>query len=332
MTPFRYTKASGTAHAVELSRHAAAASYLAGGTNLVDLMRETIERPQTLIDVSELSGGIEDLDGGGLRIGAGVKNTSVATHWSVRQRFPLLSQAILSGASGQIRNMASVGGNILQRTRCYYFYDDAARCNKREPDAGCDALEGFNRIHAILGASGSCVATHPSDMCVALAALDATAQLEGQKGARSIKLTELHRLPGDTPEIETELQPGELITAVELEANRFGSRCIYRKVRDRSSFAFALVSVAAALDLTDDGTIREARLALGGVAHKPWRARLAEAVLAGATPTEARFREAAEAELAGARGLAHNAFKIELAKRVIVSSFVGLSQSGGAPA
>jgi xanthine dehydrogenase YagS FAD-binding subunit len=328
MTPFRYEKASNTGHAIETSRHAAAARYLAGGTNLVDLMRETIERPQTLIDVSELSGGIEEIKGSGLRIGAGVKNTAVATDRRVRERFPLLAEAILSGASGQVRNMASVGGNIMQRTRCYYFYDDAARCNKREPGAGCDALKGFNRIHAILGASPSCVATHPSDMCVALAALDATVQLEGPKGARTIKLTELHRLPGDTPEIETELQPGELITAVELEANRFAPRCLYRKVRDRSSFAFALVSVAAALDLGKDGKVREARLALGGVAHKPWRARVAEAVLAGATPTEARFREAAEAELAPARGLSHNSFKIELAKRAIASSFVALAERG----
>jgi xanthine dehydrogenase YagS FAD-binding subunit len=330
MTPFRYEKASDAAGAVEMSRHATAARYLAGGTNLVDLMRETIERPQTLIDVSELSGGIQDTDGGGLRIGAGVKNTTVATHRSVRERFPLLARAILSGASGQIRNMASVGGNIMQRTRCYYFYDNAARCNKREPGAGCDAMDGFNRIHAILGASGSCIAAHPSDMCVALAALDATVQVEGPQGARPIKLTQLHRLPGDTPEIETVLQPGELITAVELAANRFAGRCSYRKVRDRSSFAFALVSVAAALELANDGRIVEARLALGGVAHKPWRAHSAEAVLAGATPSEARFQEAADAELASARGLAHNTFKIDLAKRVIVSSFVALAQSTGA--
>jgi xanthine dehydrogenase YagS FAD-binding subunit len=328
MIPFRYEKPADAAQAVAINRQAAAASYLAGGTNLIDLMRETIERPQTLIDVSELSGGIEEIDGGGLRIGAGVKNTAVAAHRAVRDRFPLLAEAILSGASGQIRNMASIGGNIMQRTRCYYFYDDAARCNKRAPGAGCDALEGFNRIHAILGASESCVATHPSDMCVALAALDATVQLESPNGVRSLKLTALHRLPGDTPWIETELQPGELITAVTLDANRFAARCSYRKVRDRSSFAFALVSVAAALELDEDGRIREARLAMGGVAHKPWRAWTAEAVLAGAMPSEARFREAAEAELAPARGLAHNAFKIELAKRVIVSSFTALAQKG----
>ena len=329
MTPFRYEKPIDTARAIEIGGRAPDARYLAGGTNLIDLMRETIERPQTLIDVSELSRGIQELDGGGLNIGAGVKNTNVVAHRAVRERFPLLAQAILSGASGQIRNMASVGGNIMQRTRCLYFYDDASRCNKREPGAGCDALKGFNRNHAILGASESCVATHPSDMCVALAALDANVQLEGPRGARSIKLTELHRLPGDKPEIETELRPGELITAVELQPNPFAARCSYRKVRDRSSFAFAIVSVAAALDLAGDGTVREARLALGGVAHKPWRARAAEAALAGETPSELLFRQAAEAELSAARPLPHNAFKIELAKRVIVSSFVALSHRSG---
>ena len=329
MTPFRYEKPVNTGQAIEICRHAPAASYLAGGTNLVDLMRETIERPQTLVDVSGLSCAIQESGDGGLLIGAGVKNTAVAAHRTVRERFPLLAEAIVSGASGQIRNMASVGGNILQRTRCYYFYDGTSRCNKREPGAGCDALQGYNPNHAILGASKSCVATHPSDMCVALVALDATVHLEGPHGPRSIKLTELHRLPGDTPEIETELRPGDLITAVELRANRFAGRCSYRKVRDRSSFAFALVSVAAALELAGDGTIREARLALGGVAHKPWRARAAEAALAGATPTEAHFRKAADAELSAARALMHNAFKIELAKRVIVGSFVALAQSRG---
>lgn len=333
MTPFRYEKPADTAAAVEISRHAPQAKYLAGGTNLVDLMRETIERPETLVDVSHLSREIRDTDGGGLRIGAGVKNTAVAAHRSVRERYPLLAQAILSGASGQIRNMASVGGNIMQRTRCLYFYDDAAHCNKREPGAGCDALQGFTRNHAILGASASCVAIHPSDMCVALAALDAGILLEGPRGARrAMKLTELHRLPGDTPEIETGLRPGELITAVELHPNPFANRCSYRKVRDRSSFAFALVSVAAALDLADDGTIREARLALGGVAHKPWRARTAEALLAGKLPAETLFRQAADTELSAARPLPHNAFKVELAKRVIVSSFVALAQRRDASA
>ncbi|MDB5447699.1 MAG: yagS [Phenylobacterium sp.] len=332
MTPFRYEKPTDAAQAVAAARQADGAKYLAGGTNLVDLMRETIERPQTLVDVSDLSGGIQETAGGGLVIGAGVKNTAVATHRGVRERFPLLAQAILSGASGQIRNMASVGGNLMQRTRCYYFYDDAARCNKREPGAGCDAIGGLNRIHAILGASEHCVATHPSDMCVALAALDATVRVEGPQGARTIKLTELHRLPGDTPHIETALQAGELITAVELGANRFAARSSYRKVRDRASYAFALVSVAAALDLAEDGTIREARLALGGVAHKPWRATAAEAALVGAPAVAASFERAAEAELAAARGLAHNAFKIDLARRVIVNSLTALAQGQGAVA
>jgi xanthine dehydrogenase YagS FAD-binding subunit len=326
MTPFLYEKAASVAAAIDLSRQAAAAKYLAGGTNLVDLMRETIERPKTLVDVSGLSDTIEETPGGGLLIGAGVKNTAVAADRAVREQFPLLAQAILSGASGQIRNMASVGGNLMQRTRCYYFYDDAARCNKRQPGAGCDALEGFNRIHAILGGSPSCVATHPSDMCVALAALDATVHVEGPEGARAIKLTEFHRLPGETPQIETQLKADELITAVELSPNRFAGRSSYRKVRDRASYAFALVSVAAALELDEDGRIREARLALGGVAHRPWRATAAEAALRGAAATEVNFRKAAEAELEAARPLAHNGFKIELARRVIVSSLDALAQ------
>jgi len=327
VTPFRYEKPADVTKAIALGSNTPATKYLAGGTNLIDLMRETIERPETLVDVSHLTREIRDIDGGGLHIGAGVKNTAVAAHRGVRERYPLLAQAILSGASGQIRNMASVGGNIMQRTRCLYFYDDAARCNKRETGAGCDALQGFTRNHAILGSSASCVATHPSDMCVALAALDASVQLEGAQGTRrSVKLTELHRLPGDTPEIETALQPGELITAVELHPNPFANRCSYRKVRDRSSFAFALVSVAAALDLADDGSIREARLALGGVAHKPWRARSAEVVLAGKLPSEMLFRQAADSELSAARPLPHNAFKIELVKRVIVSSFAALAR------
>jgi xanthine dehydrogenase YagS FAD-binding subunit len=247
----------------------------------------------------------------------------------VRERFPLLAQAILSGASGQIRNMATVGGNLMQRTRCCYFYDEAARCNKRERGAGCDAIEGFNRSHAILGASAHCVATHPSDMCVALAALDAWVHLEGPRGPRQLKLVDLHRLPGETPDIETDLIAGELITAVEIPAVAFASQSAYRKVRDRASYAFALVSVAAAVDL-DEGsrTIREARLALGGVAHKPWRANAAERSLRGAPATEEGFRAAAEAELRSAAGLSHNAFKIELAKRVIVSTLRDLTAFG----
>jgi xanthine dehydrogenase YagS FAD-binding subunit len=235
----------------------------------------------------------------------------------VRERYPALARAIVAGASGQIRNMATVGGNLMQRTRCYYFYDDAARCNKRKTGAGCDAIEGFNRIHAILGASPACFATHPSDMCVALAALDAKVCIEGPQGPRAIKLVDFHRLQVDSPNLETELDRDELVTAVELPPLPFASRSTYRKVRDRASYAFALVSLAAAVDVAGD-RIRDVRLALGGVAHRPWRAFEAEKMLRDAPANENRFRDAAEAELRQARGLAHNAFKIELAKRVIV--------------
>jgi xanthine dehydrogenase YagS FAD-binding subunit len=319
MTPFLYERASDSQKAVALGGRTGA-SFLGGGTNLVDLMRETIARPTLLVDVTSLSGDIEDLYDGGLKIGAGATNTAVAADRRVRDRYPMLSQAILAGASAQIRNMATVGGNVLQRTRCAYLYDDAAACNKRQPGDGCDAIGGFNRYHAILGASSHCIATHPSDMCVALAALDASVEIQGQNGARTVSLTDLHRLPGDTPEIETVLVPGDLITAVMLPVNGFAVRSDYRKVRDRASYAFALISVASALDL-DGSTIRDARLALGGVAHKPWRARTAEAALKGRPATDATFRDAAEAELAAAKGLHDNAFKIDLAKRVIVDAF-----------
>ena len=323
MTPFLYERAADGRTALS-SGARPGASFLGGGTNLVDLMRETIARPTLLVDVTGLFREIEDHGEGGLKVGAGAKNTAVASDSRVRHRFPLLSQAILAGASAQIRNMATVGGNVLQRTRCAYFYDHAARCNKRKPGAGCDAIGGFNRAHAILGASPSCVATHPSDMCVALVALDATVSVEGGNGARELPLADLHRLPGETPEIETELRHGELITAVTLRPNAFAARSSYRKVRDRASYAFALVSVAAALEL-DGNRIKDARLALGGVAHKPWRAHAAEAALRGRAASEAAFAEAAEAELSSAEGLRHNAFKIDLAKRVIVDSFVKLA-------
>ena len=323
MTPFLYERATNQQTAMLLGVRSGA-SFLGGGTNLVDLMRETIAKPTLLVDVTGLSREIEDGSNGGLKIGAGVKNTAAAADSRVRKRFPLMAQAILAGASAQIRNMATIGGNILQRTRCAYFYDDAARCNKRTPGAGCDAIEGFNRNHAILGASPRCVATHPSDMCVALVALDAIVSVGGAHGSRQIPLADLHRLPGDKPEIDTELRQGELITAVTLPPNAFAPRSSYRKVRDRSSYAFALGSVAAALEL-DGVHIKEARLALGGVAHKPWRARVAEKVLVGRTIDEASFRDAAEAELASAVGLRDNAFKIDLAKRVIVDSFLKLA-------
>jgi xanthine dehydrogenase YagS FAD-binding subunit len=282
MRPFRYEKAADPGAAVQLFSQGAQAKYLGGGTNLVDLMRENIEHPETVIDVTGFSREIRDTEDGGLVIDAGTKNTAVASHRAVRERYPVLAEAILAGASAQIRNMATVGGNLMQRTRCYYFYDDAARCNKRERGKGCDAIEGFNRIHAILGASSHCVATHPSDMCVALAALDAIVHLEGPQGARHLRLVDLHRLPGDTPDIETELRAGELITAVAIPALPFAMRSTYRKVRDRASYAFALVSVAAALDIDDKGNVKDVRLALGGVAHKPWRAAAAEQALRGA--------------------------------------------------
>jgi xanthine dehydrogenase YagS FAD-binding subunit len=270
-----------------------------------------------LVDVTGLSSDIEARNDGSLLIGAAAKNTAVAANRMVRTRFPMLSRALLSGASGQIRNMATVGGNILQRTRCTYFYDDASRCNKRAPGAGCDAIDGFNRYHAILGASPSCVATHPSDMCVALAALDALVHLEGPNGRRTLRFVDFHRLPAGRPDVETELGSHELITAIELPALPFATRSTYRKVRDRASYAFALVSVAAALDLGPDGSVRDVRLAIGGVAHKPWRAWKAEVALRGQQATPEIFRAAAEAELAEASGLRDNTFKIELGKRVI---------------
>ena len=319
MIEFTYARAEDVPGAIALAGRSAHTKYLGGGTNLVDLMRETVEQPEALVDVTGLSRTIDHRDDGAVVIGAGVTNSAVAADLGIRRSFPVLARAILAGASGQIRNMATVGGNILQRTRCTYFYDDAARCNKRQPQAGCDAVDGFNRIHAILGASPACVATHPSDMCVALAALDAIVHVEGPNGIRTLKLTELHRLPGGRPDLETELLPSELITAVEVPALPFAARSTYRKVRDRASYAFALVSVAAALDVGDDGTVRDMRLALGGVAHKPWRAAAAEQALQGRPANAASFRAAAEAELADAVGLRDNTFKIELAKRTIVA-------------
>jgi xanthine dehydrogenase YagS FAD-binding subunit len=293
--------------------------YLGGGTNLVDLMRETVETPPALIDVTGLSREIAPTADGGLMIGAAARNTAVAEHDAVRSRYPMLARAIVAGASAQIRNMATVGGNLLQRTRCTYFYDtDGSRCNKRIPGDGCDAIEGFNRMHAILGASPACAATHPSDMCVALVALDAVVHLRSVSGERTVDLCDLHRLPEHRPDIETELEPGELITAVELPAPNPAERSTYRKVRDRSSYAFALVSVAAALELDGDAIVG-ARVAFGGVAPKPWRARRAEEALRGQPATEATFLEAADAELADARPLSGNAFKVELVRRTLVA-------------
>jgi xanthine dehydrogenase YagS FAD-binding subunit len=318
MTPFTYARAADTDEALRLGGQPQA-KYLGGGTNLVDLLRETLESVATLVDVTGLSSAIEEQPNGGLLIGAAANNTAVAEHRAVRTRYPVLCRAILAGASPQIRNMATVGGNLMQRTRCTYFYDnEGSRCNKRTPGQGCDAIDGLNRIHAILGASPACVATHASDMCVALAALGALVHLRSARGERTLPVTDLHRLPEDHPEIETMLEPGELITAVELPALPLAARSTYRKVRDRASHAFALVSVAAALELEGD-TVKDVRLALGGVAPKPWRAWKAEAALMGRPATAESFRAAAEAELLDAMPLRHNGFKIELAVRTMVA-------------
>jgi xanthine dehydrogenase YagS FAD-binding subunit len=319
MKSFAYARAADPQAALHLLSQTTNAKFLGGGTNLVDLMRENIEQPDALVDVTGLPlDRIEERPDGGILLGATVKNTAVAQHRGVRERYPFLAQAVLFGASGQIRNMATVAGNLMQRTRCLYFYDKSARCNKREPDSGCDAIEGFNRMHAVLGASASCVATHPSDMCVALAALDARVNVIGANGERAIPFNDFHRLPEDTPHVDTNLQPDELITGIEVPPLGFAKQSLYRKVRDRASYAFALVSVAAALEV-ENGKVGNVRLAMGGVAHKPWRAFEAERVLMGANAHAESFRRAAEAELASAAGLADNGFKIELAKRTIVS-------------
>ncbi len=329
MTPFDYARAGDVAEAVRLGERPATA-FLGGGTNLVDLMRETVARPERLVDVTGLSDRIEEADGGGLLIGAGVRNTALAEHRVVRSRYPVLARAILAGASAQIRNMATVGGNLLQRTRCTYFYDsDGSRCNKRLPGSGCDARDGFNRIHAVLGASAACVATHPSDMCVALAMLDAVVHVEGRGGARTIPFADLHRLPGDQPEFDTVLQPGDLITAVELPPLPIAANSQYRKVRDRASYAFALISVAAALEM-DGNRIADVRIAFGGVAHKPWRAVQAEAALRGGPATEQALRDAAMREFADARPLRDNAFKPALATRTLVAVLGALAKGDAA--
>ena len=326
MSPFTYVRAESIAQALREHGADPGSRYLGGGTNLVDLMRYGVERPGRLIDVTKLPlGRIEALPSGGLRIGSQVRNSDLAADARVTRGYPVLTEALLHGASPQLRNMATTGGNLLQRTRCYYFYDVAFPCNKRQPGSGCPALEGQNRIHAILGQSNACIAVHPSDMAVALAALDAIVQVEGPRGARSIPLVDFHRLPGDTPNIDTNLQNGELITAIELPATPFAARSHYVKVRDRASYAFALVSAAVALDV-EGGSIRAARIALGGVAHKPWRATSAESALAGQAPTEASFNRAADAALADARGYERNTFKIELAKHTIGRALSELTQ------
>jgi xanthine dehydrogenase YagS FAD-binding subunit len=321
MQPFEYVSV-----ADEQAARAAAvqdARFLAGGTTLIDLMKLHVERPSIVVDINAVPmTEIEELPGGAIRVGALVRNSDMARHDLIRSRFPLLSQAILAGASPQLRNMATTGGNLLQRTRCYYFRDPSQPCNRREPGSGCGALDGENRIHAVFGVSDRCIATHPSDMCVALAALDAVVVISGAGGTRRVPITGFHRLPADHPERETVLEAGDLITAVEIPPLSFAARSVYVKVRDRASYAFALASAAVALDL-DAGTVRDVRIALGGVATVPWRATAAEQALVGRPAQLTAYRAAADVALAGAVPRAHNGFKIELARRTIVRALAG---------
>jgi xanthine dehydrogenase YagS FAD-binding subunit len=320
MKTFDYVRPTDISDAVAAAAEPGAA-YLASGTNLLDLMKGGITRPNRLVDVTRLPGldRIEQLADGGVRIGALVRNADLAHDFDFAESYPAVAEALLSGASAQLRNAATVGGNLLQRTRCGYFYDTASACNKREPGTGCDARHGENRLHAVLGWSEACIATHPSDFCVPLVALDAVVEIEGKAGRREIALEALHCLPGDTPQRESVLEPGDLIVALRLpgEARAFGAHARYLKVRERTSYAFAIVSAAAGLRI-ENGTIRDARLALGGVAAKPWRARAAEKILAGAAADPVTFRHAAEAALADAKPSGDNVFKIELAQRIIV--------------
>ena len=319
MSPFEYERAADAASAVARVAGRPGAAFLGAGTNLVDHMKLGVASPDLLVDVTRLPfDKIEPLPQGGVRIGAGVRNSDLAADPTVRRDYPVLAQALLAGASGQLRNLATTAGNLLQRTRCVYFQDVTTPCNKRAPGSGCSAIGGYTRDHAILGASEHCVATHPSDMAVALAALDATVIVLGVTGARRVALVDFYRLPGDAPQRDTALAHGDLITAVELPALPLAGNSAYRKVRDRASYAFALVSVAAALSV-ESGVVREARMALGGVAHKPWRAHRAEAALRGAPASEESFRRAAEAELADARPLRDNAFKVSMARNTMVA-------------
>ncbi len=314
MNAFEYKRAGSVGEAIRDHAGHNGSKYLGGGTNLIDLMKYDVEHHARLIDVTRLPlNRIEELPDGGLRIGALVRNSDLAEDRHVLERYPVLSKALLAGASPQLRNLATTGGNLLQRTRCYYFYDTALPCNKRQPGSGCGAIGGYNRIHAILGASDQCIAVHPSDMAVAMRSLDAVINVEGPKGKRSIPIADFHRLPGATPQIDTNLGPDELIVSIDLPAAARSTKATYIKVRDRQSYAFALISVAASFD-----GAWKVRLALGGVAHKPWRAEKAEAFLAGKPMTAENYRGAADAELADAKGYEHNAFKIELAKRAIV--------------
>lgn len=334
MRPFKYTHTNTIQAAVKLAGANPNAMFLAGGTNIIDLMKEDVEQPDELVDITRLKLTqvktiTEGNNRGGVSIGGLGKNAETANHDLIRQQYPLLTQAILAGASSQIRNMATNGGNILQRTRCPYFYDVALPCNKRKPGSGCGAMEGINRMHAIFGWSEKCVAVFPSDMSVALAALDAVVKVQNQNGQeRSIPFADFHRLPGETPEKDNNLVHGELITAIELPKNNFASSSYYLKVRDRASYAFALVSVAAGLEM-DGSMITKARIAMGGVAHKPWRAFTAEKMLLGKEASEANFKAAAEAEMDAAKPLKYNKFKVELGKRAIARAlYMAMNQNG----
>ncbi len=325
MNPFEYRRATDAASAVQaVSAHS---KFLAGGTNLIDLIKNGVEQPEQLIDVNRVAlAGIEPQPNGGLRLGALARNSDTANHPLVRQRYPLLSQAILSGASPQLRNLATNGGNLLQRTRCPYFMDTGfSQCNKRAPGTGCGAIDGFNRTHAIFGASKSCIAVHPSDMCVALAALEASIRVQDRSGERRIPISDFHRLPDDTPERDTNLRPEELIVSIDLRASPYAAHSHYLKVRDRASYEFALVSVAAALEL-DNGVIRSARIAMGGVAHKPWRAESAERLLTGQKAGPQVFEQAGQEAVAGAKPYRENGFKVELARRAVARA---LREAGG---
>jgi xanthine dehydrogenase YagS FAD-binding subunit len=328
MKNFSYVRAASVKEAVQQASANNNSMFIAGGTNLVDRMKVFLDEPSQLIDITRLDMTRIEQTGDGLRLGALVSNTAIADHPEVRRSYPMLARAILLGASQQIRNVATTGGNLLQRTRCPYYYDTAFDCNKREPGSGCAALTGINRIHALFGASDQCIAVHPSDMCVPLAALDAIVEVEGAKGKRQIPFTEFHRLPGNTPQRDTNLEPGELITAVILPLAPFAKSSVYLKLRDRASYAFALVSVAAAVELADN-RIKTARLAMGGMAHKPWRFTEAETFLVGKAATTETFQQAAEVALQGAKPLAYNGFKVELAKRAIRRALTVSAKGGG---
>jgi xanthine dehydrogenase YagS FAD-binding subunit len=329
MKSFKHSIATDAANAVRTVAANREAKFLAGGTNLIDLMKEYVERPSELVEISRLSLSQIRTTSNGISIGALAKNADTANHPLVRQNYPLLSMAILAGASAQLRNMATNGGNLMQRTRCQYFYDIAMPCNKREPGTGCGALQGLNRIHAIFGYSDKCVATYPGDMATALYALDAVVRVRGTNGReRTIPVQDFHRLPGETPEKDNNLEHGELIVAIEMPKNNFVNKSYYLKVRDRASYAFALVSVAAALE-TSGGNITQARIVLGSVAHKPWRVVEAEKALIGKPATEGNFKAAAEAALKDAKPLEHNVYKVELGKRAVVLA-LQRAMTGGA--